>query len=203
MFSRRERRKQETRAALLRAAMHLCRERGIYGTRVADITERADVGKGVFYNYFDTKEALIAELVRQAMDLLDHELTSKLADEPTIERRIDQLARLHESFFESRPDFALLIHQARGLLQLGGESSAPLRGVFRDYLALITRWLPAPPANGSWSQDLLLDIAAAIAGTVSGYRSFRLAAGLPVNTVTPGQLLTGGVPRLVQERTSP
>ena len=34
---RRERRRRETRTALSRAAMHLIRERGIYGARIEDI----------------------------------------------------------------------------------------------------------------------------------------------------------------------
>ena len=62
--SRRERRKRETRRRLVDAAMELFRERGFQGTRVEDITERADVAVGTFFNYFPAKEAVLADFHR-------------------------------------------------------------------------------------------------------------------------------------------
>lgn len=180
--------------------MSLFSERGIHGTRIADITERADVGKGVFYNYFETKDVLVAELVRDGLDLLEREFLMSMNGEMSLEQRVDQLARLHERFFEEYPRYALVTHQARGLLLLGGESSRAIREVFQDYLARISRWLPPPSDRASWSQESLVDFAAAVAGAVAGYRSFRLAAGLPVSTSTIGQALSVGIPRLMEER---
>jgi AcrR family transcriptional regulator len=197
---RRERKKQLTRAALLRAAMSLFRERGIYGTRVADITTRADVGKGVFYNYFETKDALVAALVHEGLELLEREYLMTLSAEATIESRVEQVAQLHEAFFEEHPDYALLIHQGRGLMQLRGESTQALRDVFRDYLSRLSRWLPPPAQRASWDQNSLLDIAATVAGAVAGYRSFRAAAGLPIHTTTIGEALSIGIPRLMDHR---
>jgi len=197
---RRERKKQLTRAALLRSAMALFEERGIYGTRIADITTRADVGKGVFYNYFDTKEALIAELVRVGLDVLEREFLMTLDRETTIEQRVDQLARLHEDFFAQYPQYALLIHQSRGLLLLSGDSNQALHEAFRDYLARLSRWLPPPSQRSAWSQADLLDLAAAIAGAVAGYRSFRAAARLPIGASTVGAALSTGLPQLMEQR---
>jgi len=198
---RRERKKIQTRAALLSAGMSLFRERGIYGTRVADITSLADVGKGVFYNYFETKEALVAELVRVGLELLEREFLMTLNEEveATIEQRVDRLARLHEEFFQQYPQYALLIHQGRGLLLLD-DSNTPLRDVFLDYLRRLSRWLPPPSQRSAWSQAELLDAAAVIAGAVSGYRSFRVAAGLPISAATLGATLSLGIPRLMAER---
>ncbi|HSJ54954.1 MAG TPA: helix-turn-helix domain-containing protein [Anaerolineae bacterium] len=61
-LSRRERKKLETRQSLLAAAMALFHEKGYDATPIEDITERADVAKGTFFNYFPSKEALLAEL---------------------------------------------------------------------------------------------------------------------------------------------
>ncbi len=58
--SRRERRAAETRERLFRAALRLFEERGFSATTVEDITEAADVGKGTFFNYFPSKEHIIA-----------------------------------------------------------------------------------------------------------------------------------------------
>jgi AcrR family transcriptional regulator len=58
--NRRERRRLETRERLYRAALELFGERGFLETTVEDITEAADVGKGTFFNYFPTKEHVLA-----------------------------------------------------------------------------------------------------------------------------------------------
>jgi AcrR family transcriptional regulator len=57
---RRERRRIETRERIYRAALDLFAERGFMETTVEDITEAADVGKGTFFNYFPTKEHVLA-----------------------------------------------------------------------------------------------------------------------------------------------
>src|SRR3989442_7726228 len=59
-LGRRERRAAETRERLFRAALRLFEERGFSATTVEDITEAADVGKGTFFNYFPSKEHLLA-----------------------------------------------------------------------------------------------------------------------------------------------
>lgn len=57
---RRERHRAEIRQRLYRAALKLFAERGFLETTVEDITEAADVGKGTFFNYFPTKEHILA-----------------------------------------------------------------------------------------------------------------------------------------------
>jgi AcrR family transcriptional regulator len=57
---RRERHRTEIRERLFRAALKLFAERGYFETTVEDITEAADVGKGTFFNYFPTKDHVLA-----------------------------------------------------------------------------------------------------------------------------------------------
>ena len=56
---RRERRAAETKIRLFRCALALFAERGLPNVTVEDITEAADVGKGTFFNYFDTKDHVL------------------------------------------------------------------------------------------------------------------------------------------------
>ena len=72
---RRERRRRETRERIYRAALELFAARGFMETTVEHITEAADVGKGTFFNYFPTKEHVLATygterlaMVQQALE---------------------------------------------------------------------------------------------------------------------------------------
>src|SRR5580692_3010919 len=58
--SRRERRSNELLQRLLDAAVELFARKGFTETTVEDITNAADVGKGTFFNYFPSKEHILA-----------------------------------------------------------------------------------------------------------------------------------------------
>ena len=71
---RRERKKADVRDRLYRAALDLFRRDGYDATTVGAITDAADVGKGTFFNYFPTKEHVLAayhnEMTGQLLALL-------------------------------------------------------------------------------------------------------------------------------------
>ena len=58
-MGRRQRRAAETRVRLFRCALRLFAERGFPNVTVEDITEAADVGKGTFFNYFESKDHVL------------------------------------------------------------------------------------------------------------------------------------------------
>jgi AcrR family transcriptional regulator len=72
--NRRERRRAETRERLFRAALDLFARRGFLETTVEDITEAADVGKGTFFNYFPTKEHVLATFGAQRIAQIERGL---------------------------------------------------------------------------------------------------------------------------------
>jgi AcrR family transcriptional regulator len=55
----------DKREAITSAALDLFVERGFFGTAVPEIADRAGVGAGTIYRYFDSKEALVNALYRQ------------------------------------------------------------------------------------------------------------------------------------------
>lgn len=197
-LGRRERRKRATRKALLDAGLELIGEKGVYLMRIDDVTERADVAKGAFYNYFDSKAALVGALVTESVAALAMNHLGPATPGPRLNQRLAALAVAHEAFFEAWPSRALLLHQARGLLEQGKESgTAPLKEAFTGYLALLARFLfPQRPRPGRAE----LDAASAVAGTISGYRSFSRAAGHAHRPGALSLLLCGGVPALSAKR---
>jgi AcrR family transcriptional regulator len=80
--NRLERRKQRTRAALIKAAQSFIAA-GRVNAPVLEITQAADVGMGSFYNHFESKEQLFDAAVAEVLDahgaLLD-DLTSSIDD---------------------------------------------------------------------------------------------------------------------------
>jgi AcrR family transcriptional regulator len=71
---RRERRRAEIRERLFSSALRLFAERGFMETTVADITEAADVGKGTFFNYFRTKEHVLATFGAERLAAIERAL---------------------------------------------------------------------------------------------------------------------------------
>ena len=72
---RRDRKKQQTRSALMAAALRLVDERGFDRVTVEEISEAADVSPRTFFNYFATKEdALIGDPLVEGAELRERML---------------------------------------------------------------------------------------------------------------------------------
>jgi AcrR family transcriptional regulator len=83
--NRAERRRLRTRAALLAAAREVFASQGVDSSTIQDITEAADVAKGSFYNHFDSKEAILREVVEETLADLARALdvlTEPMRDDP-------------------------------------------------------------------------------------------------------------------------
>lgn len=66
-LSRTARRQAKTRADLIKAAREIIAEHGLDGLRVSDVTGRADVAFGTFYNQFKTKDDIVEAVVAEAI----------------------------------------------------------------------------------------------------------------------------------------
>ena len=70
-----EENKRQKRTSLLMQSYNLFMSKGIPNVSIAEIAEKAGVGKGTFYSYFRDKEDLIDQLIaRKAEGLLVHAL---------------------------------------------------------------------------------------------------------------------------------
>ena len=73
---RRDRKKQQTRSALMAAALRLVDERGFDRVTVEEISEAADVSPRTFFNYFATKDdALIGDPLIDGAELRERVLS--------------------------------------------------------------------------------------------------------------------------------
>ncbi|MFN7700305.1 MAG: TetR/AcrR family transcriptional regulator [Deltaproteobacteria bacterium] len=73
----------DKREAILAAALELFAERGFHGTAVPLVAERAAVGAGTIYRYFESKESLVNALYqREKREMLDALLAEFPFDKP-------------------------------------------------------------------------------------------------------------------------
>src|SRR5437762_1143810 len=81
--NRTQRRRLQTRAKLVEAGQKVFAEKGVDAATIQDITDTADVGRGSFYNFFETKEDLVQAIVDEMLaELVEFErmLSTQFAD---------------------------------------------------------------------------------------------------------------------------
>ncbi len=61
--------RQKSAAAIQQAALELFGHQGFHSTSMSQIAKEAGVSKGLIYNYFSSKEALLEEIVNGAMSV--------------------------------------------------------------------------------------------------------------------------------------
>jgi AcrR family transcriptional regulator len=153
---RRERRRAETQARILDAALELFSTRGYGETTVEEITETADVGKGTFFNYFPTKDALLAAIfetvgrqftqlrttipetqdVRAALTEFAHNLMRMLIRAPKIVHSFYGIAltdpavgsRLYAVILQARQTVVAMLEHGQQLGQVRKDIAAPVLG---------------------------------------------------------------------------
>jgi AcrR family transcriptional regulator len=114
----RARRKQE----ILQAARAVFAEDGFRRATVDSIAQRAEVGKGTVYLYFENKEAIQAELVLVALAELGAQLQAANDSRPLVhpDQRLRAMADVYLAFAQNAPDyFRLLNAYNHGSFQAG------------------------------------------------------------------------------------
>ncbi|HWH02138.1 MAG TPA: TetR/AcrR family transcriptional regulator [Gemmatimonadales bacterium] len=100
-LTRRERKKEETKERIFNAAMKLFKARGFEETTIEEITEKADVAKGTFFNYFPRKEEVLRYLSEQWLEEVEDKLAAEFKGDapPNGDRLIEafvDVARFYE-----------------------------------------------------------------------------------------------------------
>lgn len=105
--TRTDRRRERTRGKLTDATRELIAAKGVAGLRIQEITERADVALGSFYNHFESKEAVVEAVVADSLQ----GIAETLAADP-VEDAAELVSAAIQRFVGlaySDPDFARLV----------------------------------------------------------------------------------------------
>lgn len=197
---------------LYTSALELFAEQGYEGTTIDQITERADVARGTFFNHFQRKEDLVTTWAEQRRNKLQDFMDQSLRlrdDDATVhlERCMAALADFNEAEHDltrvmlaawvrsgqpllEEPDYAghiftkvISMGQSRG--EIAPDIDPVLAGnMLRDaYLGLLYRWTQAPEGK----IPLHIELRALLRLTLTGILSYAQRGWT-------GQKTSGGVP---------
>ena len=86
--------KREKQNLILDAAFELILEKGYSNTKIIDIANKAGIGKGTFYEYFESKEALALELVNTRVRNDYVRIHEEIENEPTSTKKLAKYLQL-------------------------------------------------------------------------------------------------------------
>ena len=155
--SRRERKKDETRERIQRAALELFRERGFETTTVDEIAARADVAKGTFFNYFPRKEAVLGAMLDERMERLEGMLDALVLAPGSVREKLLKLAADGTTTYRHEPEISryMLLELLKGPVSL-------LREKDQRAQAAVRRLIEAGQASGELRSDIDLERATAL-----------------------------------------
>ncbi len=163
---RRERRSLELRERLFHAAIQLFSQKGFSETTVEDITNAADVGKGTFFNYFPSKEHILASFGR--MQIVKVQAAADAASSTKLPIQVFMQNLALDVISEPARNPAVV----RALLQ-ANLSSEPVREVMREIhssaTASLARIIEVGQQRGEVRKDLpATDIAPVLRQSILG-----------------------------------
>jgi len=173
--SRRERRKILTRADLLLAGRKLFSDKGLYESRIEDLTNSAGIAKGTLYQYFDGRDDLILAVVADGYQELRRHVEARLRGARSLEDAVRRQVEAHLTFFEQNRDLMGIFHQVRGLLKFDQERWRGLRLVLENHVEAMAQELACAPAGRRLRAPQRRTLALLLYGGVSGYVSVRAA----------------------------
>jgi len=107
--ARRERNSQKSKEDILKAAEIKFAEKGIYGTRVDDIAEAANINKRMLYEYFGNKEELYRAVLVEVYSRLSKQEMILLSEDMCCIDAMKRIIKLYFDFLKNNPTYVNLI----------------------------------------------------------------------------------------------
>lgn len=108
---------KDKKAAVLKAAMVVFANKGFHETHVDDIAELAGVAKGTVYRYFNSKEDILKEIIRDNSNRLVAGLSTIFNKEGHILELIKEAIAFYIDFFEGDKELYKILTHAPWILK--------------------------------------------------------------------------------------
>ncbi|MFJ8075730.1 TetR/AcrR family transcriptional regulator [Streptomyces sp. NPDC096176] len=160
-----ERRRAETRQALIRAARQILAETGDTSASIQAIAERADVGFGSFYNHFESKTELFDAAVTDALEEFGQVIDERVQGIEDPAELVAAGFRLTARMVDSHPELMRILRD-RGLAHVHSDRGLSPRAL-RD--------LEIGIASGRFSCPNATTALSAVGGALISLVALRLA----------------------------
>jgi AcrR family transcriptional regulator len=138
---RRERERAALRQQILDAAREIAREAGWQAVTVRKVAERIEYSHAAIYAYFDNKEAILLELLREGFGLLQEELRVAQEAPGTPEERLQHMTMAYWNFARIHPELYQVMHGLGGIPFGTTQTPSEARGAFAQLRAGVVRAL--------------------------------------------------------------
>ncbi|MGN6104867.1 MAG: TetR/AcrR family transcriptional regulator [Kofleriaceae bacterium] len=164
-----DRAKLERRRQIITAAKSVFSEAGYHGASINAIIERADIARGTFYLYFESKSAVFASILDQALSDLRARIHRIEVDDPGVPapqvQLRDQVIATLEYIVSDRPLAMLLLSAGH---TPDAEASARLDQFYAEVRDLLRRALESGMEIGLLRPCKPALVAAAMLGLIRG-----------------------------------
>jgi AcrR family transcriptional regulator len=136
--------KKEKRERILEAAISVFAKKGTAKTKAADIAESAQIGKGTIYEYFESKDSLIAAAFNYVMEKAGNVVASRISTiEDPWEKFVSYLRIWKEIIQGEFKDYMeiMLDFWAEGIRTKKGTSSFSLENIYDENRTVLQKIL--------------------------------------------------------------
>lgn len=113
MASIREQKKEQTRNRILETAVKLFSRNGIDGTSIEELAQKAGIGKGTVYTYFETKREIVMAIADIQLDRSRKELAAKTNPESSLKEQMVTIFHADFEFIEENKEFGRMFLQEK------------------------------------------------------------------------------------------
>lgn len=106
---RKEREKAARREAILEAAKAVFAEKGLLGSTIDEIAERAELGKGTIYLYFKAKEEMLMALMEEGLALLAERMSRAVDPALPADENLRRISDAYYRFSREEPQYFKLV----------------------------------------------------------------------------------------------
>ena len=155
---------------ILDASMNLFARQGINRTSIDQITQEADIAKGTFYLYFDSREKLVNEVTRRCLDSFIKQMDAGLDQEGSYLRKVKRRVRnvLWEN--QTNPVVSKILRQMHQPFSASAYKTLPLAALYEADYKLISEGI----SSGEFRQMPVDLVYMLYAGAVEGLYSYFL-----------------------------
>lgn len=179
-----DRKRRARRQAIFDAAARQFAENGYHATRMADIADELGLQKAALYYYFDSKEALLVELIGTRVGMAVESLEQLAHTNRPAQEKIAAAVHEHLRVFHEHADLYTIFNSEK-LHAISQDAAKLVDGRGREYEELWRSMVAEGIASGDLRPDL--DIAVTVKA-VLGMLNTTLAWFTPGGRLTPDEL---------------